>query len=174
MDRRHCPDVLVGILAVASLALGLIIFFAGCDTALEVLPPAKVVQGKLKVEEGFRAMPYRDSRGTLTIGYGTNLDIGITRHEGALLLYERVAGAEVHLVRAWPRYEDMPYNVQVELLDMAYQLGVSELLGFHDMLMALARGNYETAALEALNSAWARETESRAAEVAAVFRRQLE
>ena len=48
---------------------------------------------RLKVEEGFRAKPYPDSRGVMTIGYGTNIGEGITRREGEYLLRERVRHA---------------------------------------------------------------------------------
>ena len=130
------------------------------------------VTSRLKAEEGFRALPYRDSEGVLTIGYGTNLEIGITKREGAYLLSERVSITKIRFSHEWKPYRDMPADVQVELIDMAYQLGVSGLLGFHDMLKNLALGNYEGAALEVLDSAWATETPSRAARAAEVFRSQ--
>ena len=134
------------------------------------LSPVSVVEARLKTEEGFRAMPYRDSEGVLTIGYGTNLEIGITEREGAYLLSERVHLAEIRFSHEWKPYQDMPADVRVELIDMAYQLGVTGLLGFHDMLKNLALGNYEGAALEAERSAWATETPLRAARAAEVFR----
>ena len=160
--------------ALIILALCCGVVFAALALAKEDSPlsPVSVVEARLKEEEAFRAMPYRDSEGVLTIGYGTNLDIGITEREGAYLLSERVHVAEIRFTHAWKPYRDMSADVRVELLDMAYQLGVDGLLGFHDMLAALARGNYEGAAIEALRSAWATETPSRAAAVAAVFRMQ--
>ena len=131
--------------------------------------PTAVVENRLKTEEGFSAMPYR-LRGVLHIGYGTNLDVGITVREGAFLLAERVGIAEVRLARSWQPYEDMPAAVQVELVDMSYQLGVGGLLEFSQMLDALDRGDYERAAHEAEASRWAAETPKRAARAAAVFR----
>ena len=46
----------------------------------------------------------------------------------------------------------MSGHVQEALLDMAYQLGVDGLLGFHDMLAALERGDYQAAKAAALSS----------------------
>ena len=44
----------------------------------------------IKSEEGFRATPYDDSEGVLTIGYGLNLTGGITRAEADYLLRSRI------------------------------------------------------------------------------------
>ena len=169
--RASAGESLALVFVVVALFFVVFIIFGGPE-ATSGLSSVDRVMSRLKVQEGFRAMPYRDSEGVLTIGYGTNLEIGITMREGSYLLSERVHVAEIRFSHAWKPYRDMPVDVQVELLDMAYQLGVSGLLGFHDMLANLALGNYEGAAIEALDSAWAMETESRAAEVAAVFRRQ--
>ena len=43
----------------------------------------------LKRDEGFRAKPYRDSEGLLTIGYGTLIEDGITEEEAGILLGHR-------------------------------------------------------------------------------------
>ena len=56
------------------------------------------------------------------------------------------------------------------LCNMAYNLGVPRLLGFERMWAALAAGDYERAADEALDSKWARQVGARAARVAALIR----
>ena len=53
------------------------------------------------------------------------------------------------------------------LLDMSYQLGVSGLERFTDMLRALKAGDCDAAQAAALDSDWARQTPARAASVAA-------
>ena len=166
--RATLPQILTLIVVVVSMFVFATLF--GCEKAKSRLSPLDTVMSRLKAEEGFRALPYRDSEGVLTIGYGTNLDIGITRREGAYLLSERANIKAIRFAHMWKPYRDMPADVRVELLDMAYQLGVTGLLGFHDMLDNLALGNYEGAAIEAERSAWATETPSRAEAVAAVFR----
>ena len=50
-----------------------------------------LVVDRIMAEEGFRAKPYPDSRGILTIGFGTNIGEGITRREAEFLLRERLA-----------------------------------------------------------------------------------
>ena len=90
----------------------------------------------LKLEEGFRSKPYRDSRGFLTIGYGTNLSIGITPVEGEIL---SSGAAGDHRAALWRRhgspYQAHPDAIRAALLDMSYQLGIHGLLGFHKMLV---------------------------------------
>ena len=88
----------------------------------------------LKAEEGYRAKPYLDSRGVLTIGYGTNIQEGITKAEADQLLRGRLRRFEDELRSAWQPFDLQPRGVQVALLDMAYQLGVAGLLRFHTTL----------------------------------------
>ena len=53
---------------------------------------------------------------------------------------------------------------------MVYQLGCAGVLGFHDMLAALARGDTEAAVKAALASDWDEETPRRAVLVVAALR----
>ena len=124
----------------------------------------------LKHEEGFRSKPYLDSRGVLTIGYGTNIHNGISEIEADYLLKGRLRRAEVKLKDLWPSYEDQPRSVQIALLDMSYQLGVYGLLKFHQTLARLESKDYSGAADSALDSLWARQTPRRAKRVAETFR----
>ena len=63
---------------------------------------------RLKNEEGFRSKPYTDSRGVMTIGYGTNIGEGITRREGEYLLRERLAAMHEGLTKELPWLSDAP------------------------------------------------------------------
>ena len=121
----------------------------------------------LKVEEGFSGLPYEDTRGFLTFGYGTKLPI--TKAEGAWLLEKRLADTHDRLAAAWKPYGGLDPARQSALLDMAYELGVEGLLGFHDMLAALERGGWTAAGTAAMSSVWAREVPDRAKRIAAIF-----
>ena len=125
-------------------------------------PVIEAVTKRLMQEEGFRAHAYTDSVGVLTIGYGTNLAQGITEPQGACLL-RLAATADLRTFAAlWPPHEAMPFDVQVELADMAYQLGPAGAHGFRKMLGHLAAGEWDAAADEALDSRWNDETPARA------------
>ena len=123
-------------------------------------------------DEGFMRIPYRCTSGKLSIGYGTNIQDGITKEEALLLMRYRlgkvVAALESRLP-FWPRLTDDRRRV---LANMGYQLGVGGLMGFKRMLAALERGDYEAAAREMLDSKWAkRDTPARAGRMAERMRR---
>ncbi len=52
---------------------------------------------RLKSEEGFRATKYVDTVGKTTIGYGFNVDAGITHNAAAALLSAQVQDAATDL-----------------------------------------------------------------------------
>ena len=128
------------------------------------------VEDRLKTEEGFRSKPYSDSQGVLTIGYGTNIAEGITVKEAEWLLRNRLADTEGDLARRWAPYGEMPIGVRAALLNMAYQIGVTGLLEFHDMIAALRRQDWKAARTAARDSDWHRETPERAEAVIAGIR----
>lgn len=56
------------------------------------------------------------------------------------------------------------------LANMAFNLGIPRLLEFQNTLQALKDGRWDDAAVEALNSRWAKEVGDRAKRIAEVFR----
>ena len=131
--------------------------------------PFNDLVSELKQEEGFRAKPYADTRGVLTIGYGTNFSNGITPKEGELLLRERLNTIKECIDNGWPPFEKMPTNIKFAILDMGYQLGCRGLLKFDTMLGMLASGDYKGARDDALKTVWAEETSERAKRVTDKF-----
>ena len=125
---------------------------------------------RIKVDEGWRAYIYRDSVGNRTIGFGTNLEVGIVPAQGECMLVVSIDDDEALLRAKWPPYQALSSPVRAALLDMAYNLGVNGLLRLRDMVSALERGDYGTAADEALDSVWARKRPDRAQRLAAIIR----
>ena len=130
--------------------------------------PYEALTARVAAEEGFRGREYRDSRGRPTIGYGTLLPL--TEAEGRALLDARLNDNADTFVAKWPPFDRMPVEVREVLLDMSFQLGPAGVLGFKDMLAALAWDDWGAAANAALASKWARETPARAKHAAEVFR----
>jgi lysozyme len=124
----------------------------------------------LKKCEGFRSHPYLDTKKIVTIGYGRNLDDnGINEAEADFLLQNDIKTAKAELATfAW--YSDKPDHVQLALINMAFNMGIPRLLEFHAMIAALVKKDYTQAALEALNSEWAKEVGQRAKDVALMMR----
>jgi len=114
----------------------------------------------IKEHEGFEGMPYRDTKGFLTVGYGTKLPL--TRKEGTVLLRMRMHDMIDELSDRWPPLHTMPEPVQRVLVEMAYQMGVTGLMSFRMMLLALEKRDWKTAAKEGLDSEWAKQTPGRA------------
>lgn len=122
----------------------------------------------IKRDEGYSATAYRDTRGLLTIGYGFLIDEGggLLPGEGDYMLANRLSPIVTHLNTQFPWFQNMDGTRCRALANMAYQLGFEGLLKFETMLKALANGNYNDAALSALDSLWARQTPNRAARIA--------
>ena len=103
---------------------------------------------RLKVDEGFRAMPYTDTVGKLTVGYGCNLTAGLTEHAAEALLVAQ--SDELHLalsVYGW--YEALDETRQSVCLEIAFNVGLHGLVaGFPRMIAALERHDFVSAATE--------------------------
>ena len=124
----------------------------------------------LILDEGLRLKPYKDTVGKTTIGVGRNLDdVGISEEEARQLLANDIANVEAGLDHELPWWRSQPEPVQRAIGNMAFQLGISGLLQFKNMLQALESGNYEGAKQAALASTWAKEVPDRAVRITALF-----
>ena len=122
-------------------------------------------------DEGLRLKPYRDTVNKLTIGVGRNLDdVGISESEARTLLANDITRVETDLKRTFTWFEGRPEPVRRALMNMCFQMGLGGLLGFQNMLKAIAIGDYEKASQEALDSQWAQQVPSRAQRVTGLFR----
>lgn len=121
-----------------------------------------LVRVQLEADEGFRTTLYYDSAGVPTIGYGTACRNWSPAFAESVLLLT-VSEADRALVHALPwvtGLDDVRYAV---LIQMVYNLGLIGLLGFHEMLGHLERGEYPTAAQQLLASAADHEEPARVA-----------
>ena len=129
---------------------------------------------QLKADEGWESSAYQDTRGYWTIGYGflidEQLDGELPREVGEFWLQWLVKRMISALRSDLPNFDGYPEPVQQALANMAYQMGVSGLLGFRRTLALIDEGQYERAANEALNSRWAEQTPNRARRVSELIR----
>jgi lysozyme len=117
-------------------------------------------------EEGFKSKPYEDTRGVLTIGYGTNIEQGITRDMAKAMLEVDLKAKIEELTEAKPFIADLPSKQQRVIFNMCYQLGVRGLLNFKKMWEALEGGDYGRASIEMIDSKWHKQTPNRAERLA--------
>jgi len=136
----------------------------------------------LKVDEGVKLFVYDDATGkrlmpgdTLeghaTIGTGRNISgLGISTQENDVLLANDIGRVIGEATRTWPWYIGLPQAAQRGLLNMLFNLGLSRLLLFTNMLSALEQRRFDDAADEALKSKWADQVGARAVRIATLFR----
>ncbi|QZA70442.1 lysozyme [Erwinia phage AH03] len=137
----------------------------------------------LRVDEGFKSVPYRDTEGYPTIGIGqrigpknalmTNYTLTISQPVADLWMqdialdYMNKIQSDSRISAALTKCNDARRDA---LLDMAYQLGVSGLSGFRNTLVLISNGDFAKASAEMLNSLWARQTPQRAKRLSETIR----
>ena len=136
------------------------------------------VEELLDFEEGFSAKPYIDSLGYPTIGNGTLIGpkgaplscytLEVSREVAHLLLKDMMS-INLEKLRQLYWYENLDEDKQMIIQSMAYQLGMSGLLKFKNMIKALTDKNYSESEKQALDSLWAKQTPARAKRHATVL-----
>jgi lysozyme len=102
---------------------------------------------RLKLEEGFRTLAYKDTQGHTTIGYGWNVDAGISKSAAGALLNAQLTDLDTALA-GYPWYQAANDVRKSVFLDIAFNSGLHGLLGFPHMLSAAATGDWEVAAVQ--------------------------
>lgn len=139
---------------------------------------------QLIFHEGMVLKPYRDTKGIWTIGVGRNMEAnpvedelgrqvdsnGISEGEAIFLLNNDITTVEKQVKNNIPAYFQISEPRKHVLLDMAFNLGISGLLRFQNMLRALNRSDYNRTAEEMLNSLWAQQVGKRAQTLATMMR----
>jgi lysozyme len=120
---------------------------------------------RIKQEEGYRKYPYHCSENKLSIGYGTNLEEGLSKDEASYLLKSRLYKALYNLndKKSFHKlnYSRLPYGAREALADMMYQLGLPRFKKFAKMIKALEERDYKTASEECLDSLYHKQTKNR-------------
>ena len=125
---------------------------------------------QLRREEGVRPSAYQDHLGFWTIGVGRLIDSrkggGLSAAEIDLLLTNDVNRCTAGLREALPWFGRLNEPRQAVLIGMAFQMGLAGLLEFKRTLGSVEDGQYGEAAVEMLQSTWAKQTPFRAMRMA--------
>lgn len=116
----------------------------------------------IKDHEGFRRQPYKDTTGHLTIGYGTNLEAGISERQADALLWIHIEDRILKPLQHHGWFSKLDDTRKAVIIDMAYNLGLTGLLSFRNMINAIENNNYKKAADEMKNSLWYTQVRRRA------------
>jgi lysozyme len=146
------------VIAVVALSLTLTATVVVPDTLNRRAYNSEISQ--LIMDEGIRYEVYKDSLGKATIGVGHLMlstdDFKKLTPEQVIHILKDDYSLAVNHVRQTYTWADK--DVQLVLTNMVYQLGPKGVSKFTGMLAALERGHYEQAAIEMMDSKWARQT----------------
>jgi len=128
-----------------------------------------ILVARLNRTEGRRNKPYIDTVGKITIGVGHNLTAkGLPGPMIDELLSGDIADATQE-AESLPVYTYLDPIRQTVLVDMVFNMGVNDVKEFVNMLSAIKRRDYATAASCMLQSKWADQVGSRAIELARIM-----
>lgn len=130
----------------------------------------KSIEEQLILHEELRLKPYKCPAGKLTIGVGRNLDDkGLSEDEALFLLANDIDEITRRLDKyGWYKALD-PVRKKV-IVDMAFNLGLSGLLSFKNMVQAINCYDYDMAADEMANSRWYEQVGQRGKRLAQMMR----
>lgn len=140
----------------------------------------KINEGEVK--KGNRHVIYDDDcgkpcktgdniKGLLTVGYGRNLmGRGLSQDEAEYLLKNDVAEVYEDLRVAYPWFASLSNNRQIVMIDLRFNMGAAKLSTFKNMLAAMEKGDYSSASVHLLASAYAKQVGKRATRNAEMLR----
>ena len=132
--------------------------------------PIKEISDSLKRHEGYAQHAYVCPAGATSVGYGRNLDekhggLGISQEDAEYLLANDIKRSIEECERfGW--WEDCPMDKRQVIIELCFQMGWPSLTNFNRMLSHMAKQSYDLAAVELLDSRFARQVPHRAAELA--------
>ncbi len=106
---------------------------------------------------------YIDTEGFDTIGYGTKLPLSEAECDALMRMRLKPTVDQVDVYFNYLKIDDVAWNI---LYGMAYQMGITGLSKFKNMLIALQEQDYQTAASEMRDSRWYNQTKNRAERLA--------
>lgn len=115
-------------------------------------------------------LPYHDTVGKLTIGYGHLVDKGLPADVAHMLFMSDIADAVDDVRHCFSCYDTLSRPRQLVLISLAYNLGRTKLNGFIRFIGAVHRGEWEEAADELLDSKAATQAPARYKQLAQMMR----
>jgi lysozyme len=114
------------------------------------------IKKMLMVDEGVKTTVYKDTKNILTVGVGHNLQASPARHiiQRTLKLGDKISMAEVDALFSYDLemtknalktnikgFAALPQRYQYVLINMTFNLGITGVLQFKNMLKAMKAGN---------------------------------
>jgi len=120
----------------------------------------------LRRHEGVKNTLYKCTSNKWTIGVGRNLeDVGLSEEEIDMLLLNDIKRTKELMDEYIPWHNDLDEVRQEALINFVFNVGIGTTMKFKNAMAALEAHDYDTAAIEMLDSNWAKQVGSRAEEV---------
>tara|TARA_R100001129_G_scaffold167234_1_gene134714 strand:+ start:1265 stop:1687 length:423 start_codon:yes stop_codon:yes gene_type:complete len=117
----------------------------------------------VKLSEGYRARVYKDTLGIDTIGYGFAIkDLELDKDICDMILDKKLNKLIKDVDNKFPFMDDIAVEAQDVIYEMCYQLGINGFSKFKKTIAYLRDEDYKMAAIEMLDSRWAKQTPNRA------------
>jgi len=117
---------------------------------------------EVKNDEGYRSRIYKDTEGFLTIGYGLNLDAGISEELATVILQWQLSDSANSLRGLLSFWSQLSTARQEVFINMHFNLGTPKFLQFQRMLEAARKGNVQGVCTEMRESKWFKQVGKRA------------
>ena len=128
----------------------------------------------LRKHEGVETHAYKCTAEKTTIGVGRNIDpnggIGLSNDEIDYLLANDVKRVNDELLGAFGWYKTLGTERKDAMIDMCFNMGLPRLMQFKKALGAMSAKNYDSAAVEFLDSRWAKQVGQRAISITDIIR----
>ncbi|AFC21683.1 baseplate hub subunit and tail lysozyme [Cronobacter phage vB_CsaM_GAP32] len=142
---------------------------------IKVFEGSKDYQAKLGYYKNDKFWTYKDSLGYPTIGYGhlivsgEDFKQGLNESQADALLAKDLAAKVADAKSIYEQY-GMKGGIELQkvLTQMVFQMGKGKVLAFKNTLTCMAREDYKGAAAGMRNSAWYKQTTSRAEKLARI------
>lgn len=129
---------------------------------------------QLKIHEGVRTHAYLCSENKITVGVGRNLDsnggIGLSEDEIDYLLSNDIKRCRDELDFNFDWFKELDEVRQDAMINLCFNIGITSLRKFSKAIAAMNVHDYETAAMEFLDSRWASQVGTRALDVTDMIR----
>ena len=127
----------------------------------------------LKRHEGVKHFAYRDSEGILTIGCGRNISsspinkgIGVSDDEIDYMLQNDIERTIKELSSEYPWFNELEEGARKDgIINMHFNLGRPRFAKFKKAIAHMEVANHDMAAIEFLDSRWAKQVKGRSLEV---------
>ncbi len=129
------------------------------------------MENRIKKDKGLELEMYEDSKGNWAIGWGHGLTYPISMQAAQVILDDNIETARNDVAEnfLWA-ITYLPLQKYLVLVELCFWIGIEGLLSFKNMIAALKKKDYKTAAFELMDSEMGREYPERSQSLANILK----